>query len=106
MTVPYVHPSLQTLYHPDSSVPHRARSQRLDVHIGKHIGAELRAAREAAGLSQDAAAKRVGMHRANWTRLERGIHTPQLTTIIIAFLAVNASPSEFIERLLATPYDG
>ncbi len=36
------------------------------------IGARVRAARDAAGLTQAEAGERAGMHKQHWSRIERG----------------------------------
>ena len=53
-------------------------TRRAAVEIGKRI----RAAREKAGLSQEVLAKRVGMTRANYARLEYGVTNVTLDTLL------------------------
>lgn len=48
-------------------------------------GSHLRALRERQGMTAQHAARRLGLSRAVYTRLELGLHVPDLVTIIAAF---------------------
>ena len=48
----------------------------------KEIGARIRTAREAAGLSQEDAAHRAGIDYKRWQRLETGRVNPTVRTLV------------------------
>jgi transcriptional regulator with XRE-family HTH domain len=65
----------------------------------KEIGARLRAAREAAGLSQEDAAHRAGIDYKRWQRLESGQVNATVRTLMRASGAVKTD----LWMLLAPP---
>ncbi len=50
--------------------------------LARQIGEEIRAAREAAGLSQQALAESVGMSRTNFARIEYGRTNVTIETLL------------------------
>ena len=61
-------------------------------------GRILRAAREAAGMSQETLAMRAHLDRTYPSLLERGRRTPTLTSLFAISHALNVPPSELVER--------
>jgi transcriptional regulator with XRE-family HTH domain len=66
-------------------------------------GANLRAARKRAGVSQEAVAKGAGIHRTEVGLLERGERMPRLDTILKLAGALGIKPAEFFEGLAWVP---
>jgi transcriptional regulator with XRE-family HTH domain len=60
-----------------------------------HIGVRLREAREEAGLTQDAAALRIGVHRMTVGRWESGETTPTITQLPILCRVYGKDPAWF-----------
>jgi transcriptional regulator with XRE-family HTH domain len=52
-----------------------------DAELAAVIGSNVRAARKAAGLSQDALAEKTGIGAPNLSRLEKGTHLPSVATL-------------------------
>lgn len=77
-----------------------ARSRKLSPRI-RSLGAELRAYREAAGLTVREVASRLGGHHSKYARYETGGQTPPADTIN-ALLTVYGAPDEERERLVAS----
>jgi putative transcriptional regulator len=50
--------------------------------LARQIGEEIRTAREAAGLSQQALAESVGMSRTNFARIEYGMTNVTIETLL------------------------
>ncbi len=67
----------------------------------RELGARLRSAREEAGLSQAAAAARVGLSRASITNIERGEQRVSLRVFVEMAAALGATPAS-----LLPPADG
>jgi transcriptional regulator with XRE-family HTH domain len=67
--------------------------------LGDRFGANLRKARDAAGLSIEELAEQCGLHWTQVERLERGRHEPRLTTIVRLASVLNVAP----ESLWADP---
>ena len=61
-------------------------------------GRILRAAREAAGMSQETLATRAHLDRTYPSLLERGRRTPTLTSLFAISRALNVHPSALVER--------
>jgi transcriptional regulator with XRE-family HTH domain len=57
---------------------------------GKHLGAEIRSLREAAGVKQDAACTRLGWSRSKLDRIEAGTNIPKLGDLVAALDLYNA----------------
>ncbi|RWH17608.1 helix-turn-helix transcriptional regulator [Mesorhizobium sp.] len=69
-----------------------------DVDIRKRLGRNLRRLRKAKGLSQEAFADDVGIHRTYVSDLERGRRNPTITIVekLAVFLAVR--PGELLDE--------
>ena len=63
------------------------------------IGAELRAARERQGLTQEALAFRAGVHRTHISLLERGQRTPTLGVLFRLCEGMGVDPVEVVRRV-------
>jgi len=63
------------------------------------IGAELRKAREAAGLTQQQLADAAGVHRTYISLLERNKKPPTLDDLFRLCRGVGISPSKFVARV-------
>jgi len=72
----------------------------MDV-LYKEFGRRLREAREAARLSQDAVAKRVGLSRTSITNIERGRQHVALHMLYRFASAVGAQPTELLPSQLS-----
>jgi transcriptional regulator with XRE-family HTH domain len=62
----------------------------------QRFGANLRSAREAAGLSQEALADACDLHRTEISLLERAGREPRLTTILRLARALELTPAELL----------
>jgi transcriptional regulator with XRE-family HTH domain len=71
--------------------------------IGLRFGSNLQRHRRAEGLSQEAVARRIQIHRTEVGQLERGIRLPQLDTILKLATGVEASPCELMAGLKWLP---
>jgi transcriptional regulator with XRE-family HTH domain len=67
--------------------------------ISEQFGRFLYEARERAGLSQCALAKRVSVHQRDVSRLEKGRHCPRLDTALRLMEGVGADPLELLEAI-------
>ena len=65
------------------------------------FGAKLRAARNAAGLSQDECAKVSGIHRSEISLIERGHRIPSLITMLVFAEALEVSLEQLAGGLKA-----
>lgn len=63
------------------------------------LGAELRKAREAAGLSQEKLAFKAGVHRTYISMLERGKASPTLETLFRLCDALDLRASDVVRRV-------
>ena len=68
--------------------------------IKRAFGAELREARNHAGLSQERLALRVGLDRTYISMLERGLRQPSLTTLLLLSPELNLKAPELLRRVL------
>lgn len=59
-----------------------AKLDRDVLRLAEGIGEQVRAAREAAGLSQEAVAEKIGMTRTNYARIEHGKTNVTIETLI------------------------
>jgi len=59
------------------------------------FGRKVRACREQAGMSQEAAAERAGMDRTYLSGIERGVRNPCLRNIIALARALGVQPADF-----------
>lgn len=66
-----------------------ARTRRM----ARDIGRRIRAAREAAGLSQDAVATKIGMTRSNYARIERGATNITIESLVRIAKGIGAEVS-------------
>jgi transcriptional regulator with XRE-family HTH domain len=65
------------------------------------FGAKLKAAREAAGLTQQQLADRAGMYVHNIAKMERGVREPTWPTALKLAKALGVSVAAFEGRILA-----
>jgi transcriptional regulator with XRE-family HTH domain len=63
------------------------------------FGRRIRSLRERHGVSQEAFALRVGLHRTAISKLERGTTDPRMTTILRLALGLGVSPGELLDDL-------
>lgn len=63
------------------------------------LGAELRKAREAAGLSQEKLAFKAGVHRTYISMLERGKASPTLDTFLRVCKVLRVRASDIVRKL-------
>src|SRR5882724_6462435 len=68
------------------------------------VGANLRAARRSAGLSQEATAKAAGLHRTQIGLMEGGKRMPRLDTILKLAGAIEVEPGELFRGVRWIPY--
>lgn len=66
--------------------------------IRRVFGANLRKFREAAGLSQEAVAERMGVDRAHVSGMERGRQNVTLLTLWHASQAVGVRPGDLLDE--------
>lgn len=71
--------------------------------IAERFGRNLKRARKAAGLSQEAAAFRAGLHRTEIGLLERGERTPRIDTAAKLAGALGVSAAELLVGIEWTP---
>lgn len=64
--------------------------------VAADFGAKLRAAREKAGLTQEALADLCGLHRTVISPLERGEHMPRLDTLLRLSGALGVEPCSLV----------
>ena len=69
--------------------------------VARAFGRVLRAARDAAGLSQEALAERAGLSRTYPSLLERGLREPTLTVLVQLADALHCSPTALVHATLA-----
>lgn len=81
-------------------MPSRARPE--DQAIAARFGVQLRRAREAAGLTQEALAESAGLHATFISNLERGYSAPTLGTIVRLAEGLNLDPGELVRGIRAT----
>jgi len=65
----------------------------------ERFAANLRAAREQRGLSQEALAQVGGLHRTEISLLERGQREPRLTTIVTLARALHVEPARLLDGI-------
>ena len=65
----------------------------------ERFAANLRATREAAGLSQEALADASDMHRTEISLLERAQREPRLTTIVKLAAALAVPPAQLLDGI-------
>jgi len=65
----------------------------------ERFAANLRAAREQRGLSQEALAQVGGLHRTEISLLERGQREPRLSTIVTLARALNMEPARLLDGI-------
>lgn len=64
----------------------------------QHIGRQIRAARLARDLTQEAVALRIGMDRATYVRIEQGQSSPLLDTLILIADAIGVPLSMLVRE--------
>lgn len=62
------------------------------------VGANIRAAREAAGLSQDDLAKRLKCAQSHVARMEKGTRTPSVAYMWKLAEALGVEPAELVDE--------
>lgn len=62
------------------------------------LGAAIRAAREDAGITQEAAAHEAGVTVGTWSQLERGKSDPRFSTLVAVAAALGIKTSELVRR--------
>jgi transcriptional regulator with XRE-family HTH domain len=65
----------------------------------EQFAANLRAAREQRGLSQEALAQVGGLHRTEISLLERGQREPRLSTIVALARALDVEPARLLDGI-------
>jgi transcriptional regulator with XRE-family HTH domain len=65
----------------------------------ERFAANLRAAREQRGLSQEALAQAGGLHRTEISLLERGQREPRLSTIVTLARALDVEPARLLDGI-------
>jgi len=65
----------------------------------ERFAANLRAAREQRGLSQEALAQVGGLHRTEISLLERGQREPRLSTIVTLARALELEPARLLDGI-------
>jgi transcriptional regulator with XRE-family HTH domain len=65
--------------------------------IRKRVGANLRRAREALGVSQEELADRAGLHRTYLSGVERGVRNPTVTVLEKIAKALKVKTSALLE---------
>jgi transcriptional regulator with XRE-family HTH domain len=65
----------------------------------ERFGRNLRRLRRAAGLSQDQLAVRASVHRTQLSRMERGLSSPQLDTLVELADSIGCSLSDLGEGI-------
>jgi transcriptional regulator with XRE-family HTH domain len=73
------------------------------VSPAKRFGRNLRRLRRAAGLSQDRLALRASVHRTQLSRMERGLSSPQLDTLVKLADSIGCSLSDLGEGIKWIP---
>jgi transcriptional regulator with XRE-family HTH domain len=66
--------------------------------LARRFGADLRAARVAAGLSQETMAERAGLNRTGLSMIERGFRLPRIDTLVKLALALGVFPGKLLDR--------
>jgi len=64
------------------------------------VGAALRARREARGETATMVAKRIGIARPNYTRMERGVCMARIETVVRAARALGCRPLDVLAEAL------
>jgi transcriptional regulator with XRE-family HTH domain len=70
-----------------------------NLEIAREFGAKVRAARAAAGLSQERLAVRARVHRTEVGAVERGKHLPSLSTVLIFADALSVDAATLVAGL-------
>lgn len=71
--------------------------------LAEQFGRNLARCRKAAGLSQEEASFRAGLHRTEVSQLERGLRLPRLDTLAKLAGAVEVDPGAFFEGIAWQP---
>jgi transcriptional regulator with XRE-family HTH domain len=67
--------------------------------VRRRFGENLRSFRESAEISQEELGFRASLHRTLIGELERGVHLPQLDTILKLAAGLSISPGELIDGM-------
>ncbi|WP_030928547.1 helix-turn-helix domain-containing protein [Streptomyces sp. NRRL B-24720] len=62
------------------------------------VGDQIRAARNAAGLTQQDVAERIGMDRATYNRIEQGHSSPLLDSLILIADAIGVPLADLVRQ--------
>jgi transcriptional regulator with XRE-family HTH domain len=73
------------------------------VTFAERFAANLKAARKQAGLSQEEASFRAGLHRTEVGMIERGERVPRIDTLVKVAGALGVKPGELLEGLKWKP---
>jgi len=73
------------------------------VSVAEQFGRNLARCRRAAGLSQEEASFRAGLHRTEVSSLERGKRLPRVDTVAKLAGAVSVDPGELFEGIVWKP---
>lgn len=68
--------------------------------VAECFGANLVAAREAAGVSQEELGVRADLHRTEISQLERGLRVPRIDTLIKLAGALEVSPDALLSGMV------
>jgi len=71
--------------------------------VGEIFGANLTRCRLDAGLTQEVASFRAGLHRTEISQLERGKRIPRIDTLVKLAGAVGVKPADLLEGIEWTP---
>jgi transcriptional regulator with XRE-family HTH domain len=80
-------------------------TRRTDPTIARAIGANIRRAREAAGLSQEDLGFRANLHRTAVGNLEVGAQLPRADTVIQIAGALGVAPGELLDGISWQPLE-
>lgn len=67
--------------------------------IVRRLGRNLRAAREAAGLTQEQVARRMDLQVTQYARMEQGLHDTGVSRYVDAMWAIGMTPAALLHRL-------
>jgi transcriptional regulator with XRE-family HTH domain len=65
----------------------------------QRFGSNVRAAREALGLSQESLGQQTGLHPTEISRLERAAREPRLSAIVKLARALNVTAAELLDGI-------
>lgn len=68
----------------------------ISLDLGPVVAARIRLLRTGCGMTQTEAARRAGIHRPIWGRLERGLHVPSLDVLARVAGALGADLTDIL----------